>query len=76
MGHFPLLRIFLCIFVYRAFFPQKSLCSKNRIWGIFSPKMGHFFHSDGLATLMALSDRASTDNTRICFEPDENAAVE
>ena len=30
------------IFVHRAFF-QKSLCSKNPIWGIFLPKMGHFF---------------------------------
>ncbi len=32
--------------MYRAFF-QKSLCSKNPIWGIFSLKMGHFFVPKG-----------------------------
>ncbi len=44
------------IFVHRAFF-QKSLSSKNPIWGIFFTKDGAFFRSEGLATLIIVQSR-------------------
>ncbi len=43
-------------FLHWAFF-KKFSCSIILIWGIFSPKIGHFFRSEGLATL---DHRAST----------------
>ena len=57
------------MFVYPAFF-QKSLCSKNPIWGIFSLKMGHFFVPRGWKTLvskfaLALNFRGAI-NLRCC----------
>ncbi len=47
------------IFVYRAFF-------QNPIWGIFSLKMGHFFRSEGLATVLPSLSKAKSP-LHTCF---------
>ena len=49
------------IFVHRAFF-QKSLSSKNPIWGIFFTKDGAFFRSEGLPTLGSAAATKKEEN--------------